>query len=171
MTNRRRRAEPGPEEQATLQINATLPQLRRHVQLANGTIPDLANELIISEVEPIRRFAYGVAQLLEYWDWSLRSTHPLLIAIREKGETSSKIEGRMMRLCTSLGVKIWIWDAWREAWTLGGPVNMPQAPPTYPLVRLDATEWQPPHEATRAYRGTRQPYATWLKTYKARRPG
>ncbi len=170
MTNRRRRAEPGPEEKATFQINATLPQLKRNVQLANGIIPDLANEFVISEVEPIRRFAYGVAQLLEYWDWALRSPHPVLIAIREKGDNSAKIERRMMRLCLSLGLKIWIWDDWRETWSLGGPVNLPTHPPTSALVRLDATEWQPPPEALKAYRGTRQPYATWLKTYKARRP-
>jgi len=169
LTNRRRRGSLRPEEAATLQLSSTLPGLQRELQLANGSIADLADGLLIAEVEPLRRWQQGFAQLLEYWDQSLRSAHPVLIIIRDADPPNPKRDARLERLAASYAVRLWTWDAHRQGWTNGGPASRPTRPPAGPIYRPDGTIWQPDPQTLRAYRKRREPFQTWLKTYEARK--
>jgi hypothetical protein len=169
MTNRRKLKRPGPEELATMQLTGTLAGLTRELQLANGSKADLAGTHMIAEVEPIRRWQAGIAQLLEYWDQTLRSTHPVYIILRDTSEPNPNRDERLERLCDSLALKLWIWDCHRQKWTKGGTKAQPTAAPTHPMLRHDGTEWQPPAKALKAYRGTREPYATWFSVFNNRR--
>lgn len=168
MTHRRKRSSPRPEEAATMQLHGTLPGTIREVQLANGSIADLAGPFMIAEVEPVRRWQHGAAQLLEYWDQSLHSAHPVLIILRDREPANRAQDKRLERFCDAYGLRLWTWQITRQRWTDGGPGSMPCRPPTGRLVRPDGGPYTACPHAIKAYRKRHAPYDGWLRTYLQR---
>jgi hypothetical protein len=168
MTNRQRRTTLRPEHAEELKIIAHLPGHQRQIPLPNGTCADIGGPYLIAEIEPLRRWQTGIAQLLEYWDQALRSPRPILILIEDGTNSRPKEQARIIRLCHSLGLTIWRWDPRLERFTEGGPRSIPIAPDYSPAFTWGGMPWTPPPESLRSCNTQREPYRTWFAVYRNR---
>ena len=168
MTHRQHRTNLRPEHTESLKIAAHLPGQWRELPMPNGTTADFAGRFMVAELEPLRRWQTGIAQLLEYWDQALRSPRPVLIVIEDGTNQKPKEQARIIRLCHSLGLWLWRWDPNLSRFTTGGPRSIPEAPDFSPTMTWEGGPWTPPPEALRSCNTQREPYRTWFQIYKNR---
>lgn len=168
MTNRQTRCILRPEHNTSLKIAGSLPNALRELRMPNGTCADLAGDLWIAEIEPVRRWQSGFTQILEYWDQALRSPRPYLIVIEDGTNTTRKQRARIQRLCTAFDIVLWSWDDTNNRFLVGGPQSLPHAPDYSPLLRWDGQPWTAAPDALQSCTTTRQPYRIWRDIYRQR---
>lgn len=146
----------------------TLPGLWLEIPLPNGTRADLAGRYFVAEIEYAPRWQHGLAQVLEYWDQTARTTTPALILLTTTTTAELANHPRTARATEVLGVQLWTWRTDLETWTRGGPPQLPTRPPVHPPTLHDGTPYTPPPRWLTAVARKPDPYRTWYRTAAAR---
>jgi hypothetical protein len=149
-------------------LQLTLPGLWRELILPNGTRADLAGRYFIAEIEYSNRWQHGLAQVLEYWDQTARTTTPALILLADILSAGPAQDPRIWRLAHTVGVQTWIWRTDLQTWIRGGPQRLPTGPPHVHPHNLDGTEYSPPPCWFRTTSRKPDPYRTWHRTASSR---